>query len=282
MEQSTNQRYETWLNDPVIDAVTKAELREIEGNGKEIEDRFYRDLEFGTGGLRGVMGAGTNRMNTYTVGKATQGLASWVLEKSDKPAVVIAHDSRNNSPEFALEAALVLAANGVTAYLFKGLRPTPQLSFAVRELGATSGIVVTASHNPPEYNGYKAYGPDGCQLVPEDAEQVIGAIQRVSGFDQVRRISREEAEAKGLLRWLGDEEDSRYVDTVVSVQRPPSPTSESPAKRTVAPWPNMVPESARHIENEQTNGTRRVFNGRFRKFVRGNFERGTKECITLV
>ncbi|QYR23891.1 phospho-sugar mutase [Paenibacillus sp. sptzw28] len=209
-------RYEAWLSDPIIDAATKDELAGIAGNAKEIEDRFYRELEFGTGGLRGVMGAGTNRMNAYTVGKATQGLADWVIGKSGKPSVVIAHDSRNNSPEFALDAALVLAANGVTAYLFPGLRPTPQLSFAVRALGATSGIVVTASHNPPEYNGYKVYGSDGCQLIPGDAEQVIQAIQQVTGFDRIRRMSREEAEAKGLVRWLGEAEDQDYVGTVVS------------------------------------------------------------------
>ena len=216
MKQTTQQRYEAWLEDPSIDAATKQELKALSGNEKEIEDRFYRDLEFGTGGLRGVMGAGTNRMNTYTVGKATQGLAAWVLGKGGSPSVVIAHDSRNNSPEFALDAALVLAANGVKAYLFPSLRPTPQLSFAVRSLGASSGVVITASHNPPEYNGFKAYGSDGCQLVPEDAEQVITAIRNVSGFDQVRRISREEAEAQGLLVWLGEEEDRKFVDTVAA------------------------------------------------------------------
>ncbi|WP_090642583.1 phospho-sugar mutase [Paenibacillus sp. UNC496MF] len=216
MNQTAVARYEAWLADPSIDAATKEELAALRGNDKEIEDRFYRELEFGTGGLRGVMGAGTNRLNVYTVGKATQGLANWTLTKSSSPSVVIAHDSRNNSPEFALDAALVLAANGVTAYLFQGLRPTPQLSFAVRSLKATSGVVITASHNPPEYNGYKAYGSDGCQLVPADAEQVIGAIQAVTGFDQVKRISREEAEAKGLLRWLGDAEDQDYVQTVAA------------------------------------------------------------------
>ena len=136
MTQTAMERYKAWLTDPVIDASTKEELPAISGNEKEIEDRFYRDLEFGTGGLRGVMGAGTNRMNVYTVGKATQGLASWILSQNkSNPSVVIAHDSRNNSPEFSLDAALVLAANGITAYLFKGLRPTPQLSFAVRALG---------------------------------------------------------------------------------------------------------------------------------------------------
>ncbi|REE91480.1 phosphoglucomutase [Paenibacillus taihuensis] len=216
MNQMAQERYQAWLNDPLIDEATKQELAALQGNDKEIEDRFYRDLEFGTGGLRGVMGAGTNRLNGYTVGKATQGLANWVLSRGGTPSVVIAYDSRNNSPEFALDAALVLAANGVKAHLFKALRPTPQLSYAVRSLGATSGIVITASHNPPEYNGYKAYGSDGCQLVPADAEQVIAAIQQVTGFDQVRKISREEAEAKGLLHWLGDAEDRAYVETVAA------------------------------------------------------------------
>ncbi len=216
MNPTAVERYEAWLNAPSIDDATKQELAALKGNDKEIEDRFYRELEFGTGGLRGVMGAGTNRLNVYTVGKATQGLANWTLTKSSKPAVVIAHDSRNNSPEFALDAALVLAANGVTAYLFTSLRPTPQLSYAVRSLGAASGVVITASHNPPEYNGYKAYGSDGCQLVPHDAEQVIAAIQQVTGFDQVKRMSREEAEAKGLLRWLGDAEDRAYIETVAA------------------------------------------------------------------
>lgn len=216
MNQMAQERYQAWLNDPLIDEATKQELAALQGNDKEIEDRFYRDLEFGTGGLRGVMGAGTNRLNSYTVGKATQGLANWVLSRGGTPSVVIAYDSRNHSPEFALDAALVLAANGVTAHVFKSLRPTPQLSYAVRSLGATSGIVITASHNPPEYNGYKAYGSDGCQLVPADAEQVIASIQQVTGFDQVRKISREDAEAKGLLNWLGDTEDRAYVETVAA------------------------------------------------------------------
>lgn len=213
-------KYEAWLNDPLIDAATKEELRGIAGEEKEITDRFYRDLEFGTGGLRGVMGAGTNRLNAYTVGKATQGLANWLLggvkPEGDGPSVVIAHDSRNYSPEFALDAALVLAGNGITTYLFTALRPTPQLSFAVRALKASSGIVITASHNPPEYNGYKAYGADGCQLIPEEAEQVIASIGQIAGFDEVKRLSREEAEAKGLLRWLGEEADQQFIDTVVA------------------------------------------------------------------
>jgi phosphoglucomutase len=209
--------YEAWLNDDLIDDVTKEELRGLAGQEKEIADRFYRDLEFGTGGLRGVMGAGTNRLNAYTVGKATQGLANWLLSKGEaSPSAVIAHDSRNYSPEFALDSALVLAGNGIKTYLFKSLRPTPQLSFAVRALGASSGIVITASHNPPEYNGYKAYGSDGCQLIPEDAEQVIAAIAAIEGFGEVKRLSREEAEQRGLLVWLDEAADRDYVQTVVA------------------------------------------------------------------
>ncbi|MDQ0113633.1 phospho-sugar mutase [Paenibacillus harenae] len=213
-------KYDAWLNDTLIDEATKAELRGIAGDEKEITDRFYRDLEFGTGGLRGVMGAGTNRLNAYTVGKATQGLANWLLAKASaeggKPSVVIAHDSRNLSPEFALDSALVLAANGITTYLFEGLRPTPQLSYAVRALNAASGIVITASHNPPEYNGFKAYGSDGCQLIPEDAEQVIASIGQIVDFGEIKRISREQAESQGLLRWLGTDADRQYIETVAA------------------------------------------------------------------
>ncbi len=221
MHEGAVDKYRGWLADPVIDEATKAELASIEGDEKEIVDRFYRDLEFGTGGLRGVMGAGTNRMNAYTVGKATQGLANWLLSRDAKPSVVIAHDSRNQSPEFSLVAATVLAANGITAYLWPSLRPTPQLSYAVRALGATGGIVVTASHNPPEYNGYKVYGADGGQLVPADAEQVIERIQGIASFAEVRRMDRAAAEASGLLKWLGEAEDQAYVDTVAAQSQRP-------------------------------------------------------------
>ncbi|WP_179030849.1 phospho-sugar mutase [Paenibacillus kribbensis] len=212
---------ESWLQDPYIDEETKQELRALEGNGQEQEDRFYKELEFGTGGLRGVIGAGSNRMNRYVIGRATQGLARYVLEqhagKEGKPSVVIAHDSRHFSPEFALDAALVLAGNGIVAKLFPSLRPTPQLSFSVRHLGASGGIVVTASHNPPEYNGYKVYNDEGGQLVPDQAEQVIGYIREVPSFADIHRLTREEAEAQGLLVWLGEEEDEAFVDTVASV-----------------------------------------------------------------
>ncbi len=208
--------YEGWLKDVNIDEQTKEELRGIAGQAGEIEDRFYRELEFGTGGLRGVMGAGTNRMNRYVIGKVTQGFANFLLGQSSSPSVVIAHDSRRNSDVFSLEAACVLAANGIRTYLFRSLRPTPQLSFAVRDLGATGGVVVTASHNPPEYNGYKVYGADGGQLIPDQAEQVIGEIRAIASFDQVKRLSREEAEAQGLLVWLDDAADQRFVDAVAA------------------------------------------------------------------
>jgi len=215
-ESNAIQRYQAWLNDPSIDEQTKEELRGIADQPKEIEDRFYRDLEFGTGGLRGVMGAGTNRMNRYVIGKATQGFANYLLRGGSSPSVVIAHDSRNNSDAFTLETACVLAANGIKTYLFRSLRPTPQLSFSVRDLAASGGIVITASHNPPEYNGYKVYGADGGQLTPDDAEKVIAAIRDVASFDQVKRISREEAEARGLIVWLDEAADEKFADAVAA------------------------------------------------------------------
>ena len=164
--------YQFWLEDAYFDVQTKEELKAIANDEKEIEDRFYKELEFGTGGLRGVIGAGTNRMNVYTVRKATQGLANYILkQKGEEKGVAIAYDSRLMSPEFADEAALCLAANGIKAYVFDALRPTPELSFALRTLGCISGIVITASHNPPEYNGYKVYWKDGAQITaPKDKE----------------------------------------------------------------------------------------------------------------
>ncbi|HZG75792.1 MAG TPA: phospho-sugar mutase [Paenibacillus sp.] len=214
--------YRLWLTDESVDEATKAELRALEGQAKEIEDRFYRELEFGTGGLRGVIGAGSNRMNRYTVGRATQGLAAYIRSVAgDAGSVAIAYDSRFMSPEFALEAALVLAGNGVKAYVFQSLRPTPELSFAVRHLGATGGIVVTASHNPPEYNGYKVYGSDGGQLVPDAAEKVMAEIARVESFREVVRMERAAAEAAGLLVWLGEEIDRAYVAAVVGASPNP-------------------------------------------------------------
>ncbi|GAB2721315.1 phospho-sugar mutase [Paenibacillus thermoaerophilus] len=210
--------YESWLNHPGVDEATRSELRAIADNAKEIEDRFYKDLEFGTGGLRGVIGAGTNRINRYTVGRASQGLAQYVRRTAgDQASIVIAHDSRHGSPEFALEAALVFAGNGLRAYLFESLRPTPELSFAVRHLGAAAGVVITASHNPPEYNGYKVYGPDGGQLVTGPANEVTAEFLAVDPFEDVKRLSREEAEARGLLKWIGAEIDEAFLQAVASV-----------------------------------------------------------------
>jgi phosphoglucomutase len=218
---TVHDKVQSWLEDAAIDETTKEELRALEGNAAELEDRFYKDLEFGTGGLRGVIGAGSNRMNRYTVGKATQGFAAYLLaharEHGNKaPSVVIAHDSRHFSPEFALESALVLAGNGITTKLFRSLRPTPQLSFEVRRLNADGGIVITASHNPPEYNGYKVYNHTGGQLVPEEAEQVIAQIRGIQSLAEVKRLTREEAEDRGLLVWLDEAEDEAFADTVAS------------------------------------------------------------------
>lgn len=220
LSEQAQRNLQQWLNDATIDEQTKQELQSLDGQVSELEDRFYRDLEFGTGGLRGVIGAGSNRMNSYTVGRATQGLAEYILSVHNgegKPSVVIAHDSRHFSPEFSLEAALVLAGNGIVAKLFPSLRSTPELSFAVRNLKATGGIVITASHNPPEYNGYKVYNNNGGQLVPDEAEQVIAKIRDIQSFASIKRITREEAEQQGLLVWLGNDEDEAFLDAVTSI-----------------------------------------------------------------
>ena len=178
--------YKSWLDNDYIDEATKAELRQIEGDEKEIEDRFYKDLEFGTGGLRGVIGAGTNRLNIYTIRKATQGLANFIIsEGAQDKGVAIAFDSRRMSPEFSKEAALCLNANGIKTYRFDTLRPTPELSFALRELGCTAGIVITASHNPPEYNGYKVYWEDGAQITAPKDKQIITEVNKVTDLSQV-------------------------------------------------------------------------------------------------
>ena len=211
-------RYEEWLENPYFDEATKSELKNIAEDEKEIEERFYRDLEFGTGGLRGIIGAGTNRMNIYTVRKATQGLSNFILkEKAEKKGVAIAFDSRNMSPEFAEEAALCLAANGIEAYIFPSLRPTPMLSFALRELGCTAGIVVTASHNPPEYNGYKVYWEDGAQITYPKDEQIIGEVNGVTDYAKVKTMSREEAEKAGLYQVIGSEIDDKYIEALKSL-----------------------------------------------------------------
>ena len=204
--------YKFWLEDDYFDADTKAELKALEGNDKEIEDRFYKELEFGTGGLRGVIGAGTNRMNVYTVRKATQGLANYIIKMggADK-GVAIAYDSRFMSPEFADVAALCLAANGIKAYVFDELRPTPELSFALRTLGCISGIVVTASHNPPEYNGYKAYWEDGAQVTAPKDKEIITEVKNVTDYHTVKTMDKAEAVAKGLYNVIGSEIDDKYM-----------------------------------------------------------------------
>ena len=207
------QRYENWLNDPVISEEDKQELRNISQDEKEIEDRFYKDLEFGTAGLRGVIGIGTNRMNIYTVTKATQGLANYIVIKGvQEKGVAIAYDSRRMSKEFSDEAALTLNANGIKTYRFDSLRPTPELSFAVRELGCTAGIVITASHNPPEYNGYKVYWDDGAQIVEPIDKEIINEVNNVTDFSTIKKISKEEAIQKGLYNTIGEEIDKRYIE----------------------------------------------------------------------
>ena len=200
--------YDFWMTDDYFDEDTKKELAAIADDEAEIEDRFYRDLVFGTGGLRGVIGAGTNRMNFYTVRKATQGLANFIVKQNvqDK-GVAIAYDSRKYSPEFAAEAALCLCANGIKSYLFESLRPTPELSYAVRKLGCTAGIVITASHNPPQYNGYKVYWEDGAQfLAPKDRE-IIAEVKAVTDFHTVKTMDKQEALDKGILTIIGAEID---------------------------------------------------------------------------
>ena len=206
------EQYNFWLNDAYFDAATKAELKGIEGNEAEIEDRFYKDLEFGTGGLRGVIGAGTNRMNIYTVRKATQGLANYIIKQGAKDkGVAIAYDSRRMSPEFADEAALCLNANGIKAYVFSSLRPTPELSFSVRYLGCTAGIVITASHNPPEYNGYKVYWEDGAQITyPKDVD-IVNEAAAVTDYNSVKTMGKEEAIATHLYNVIGEEIDDAYM-----------------------------------------------------------------------
>ena len=205
--------YKFWLEDAYFDAVTKEELAAIAEDEKEIEDRFYRELEFGTGGLRGVIGAGTNRMNVYTVRKATQGLANYILKQNgaDK-GVAIAYDSRFMSPEFADEAALCLAANGIKTYVFDALRPTPELSFALRKLGCISGIVITASHNPPEYNGYKVYWEDGAQITAPKDKEIITEVKNVTDFYSVKTMNKEDAIKAGLYQVIGKEIDDAYME----------------------------------------------------------------------
>lgn len=210
------EKYQEWLSNPVFDENTKKELESIKGNEKEIEDRFYKDLEFGTAGLRGVIGAGSNRMNKYTVGKATQGLASFILKMGTQDkGVAISYDSRHMSKEFSEMAALILNANGIKTYRFDSLRPVPELSFTVRELGCTAGIMITASHNPPEYNGYKVYWDDGAQIIPPKDKQIIDEVNNTR-FDSIKTMTKEDAINKGLYNVIGKDIDDKFISTLKS------------------------------------------------------------------
>lgn len=206
------EKYEEWLSNPYFDEATKEELRAIAGDEGEIKERFYKDLEFGTAGLRGVIGAGTNRLNIYTVRKATQGLANYICKNSGQDkGVAIAYDSRRMSPEFADEAALCLAANGIKAYVFESLRPTPELSYAVRSLGCIAGINITASHNPPEYNGYKVYWEDGAQITPPHDKGIMDEVRAVTDYNTVKTMDLAQAKAAGLYQTIGAEVDDGYI-----------------------------------------------------------------------
>ena len=207
--------YKEWLDNPYFDEATKEELRNIAGDENEIKERFYMDLEFGTAGLRGIIGAGINRMNIYTVRRATQGLANYIIKQGGAgKGVAIAYDSRRMSPEFAEEAALTLAANGIKAYKFESLRPTPELSFAVRELGCIAGINITASHNPPEYNGYKVYWEDGAQFTPPHDKGVTEEVMAITDLSTVRTTDAQSARTSGNYQIIGREIDDKYIAQV--------------------------------------------------------------------
>ncbi len=206
------ERYEEWMNNPYFDEATREELKKIADDDNEIKERFYKDLEFGTAGLRGIIGAGTNRLNIYTVRKATQGLANYITAKKETAkGVAIAYDSRRMSPEFADEAALCLAANNIKAYVFDALRPTPELSYAVRKLGCIAGINITASHNPPEYNGYKVYWEDGAQITPPHDKGIMDEVKAVTDYNMVKTMDLEAAKAEGLYQVIGADIDDGYI-----------------------------------------------------------------------
>ena len=211
------EEYKKWCESPEFDEETKKELLSIKDDEKEIEDRFYKELEFGTAGLRGVIGAGTNRMNKYTVGKATQGLANYILEQGTQDkGVAISYDSRRMSKEFSLLTALILNANGIKTYLFENLRPVPELSFTVRKLKCTAGVMITASHNPPKYNGYKVYWDDGAQIVEPRDKEIIAKVRAVKSFSEIKEMSKDEAIEKGLFNVIGTEMDDEYISVLKS------------------------------------------------------------------
>ena len=242
------EEYKKWCESPEFDEETKKELLAIKDDEKEIEDRFYKELEFGTAGLRGIIGAGTNRMNQYTVGKATQGLANYILEQgTEDKGVAISYDSRKMSKEFSMQTALILCANGIKTYLFESLRPVPELSFAIRELKCTAGIMITASHNPPKYNGYKVYWDDGAQIVSPRDKDIIAKVRAVESFSEIKQMSEEEAKNKGLLNFVGKEMDDLYIEKLKSLILNPEIVKEQGKKLKVVYTPlhgtgNMVAE----------------------------------------
>ena len=242
------EEYKKWCESPEFDEETKRELLEIKGDNAEIEDRFYKELEFGTAGLRGVIGAGTNRMNKYTVGKATQGLANYILDQgTEDKGVAISYDSRRMSKEFSLQTALIFCANGIKAYLFENLRPVPELSFAVRELKCTAGVMITASHNPPKYNGYKVYWDDGSQIVSPRDTEIIEKVRAVKNFTEIKSISKEEAIEKGLLNIVGLNMDEKYKKILKEHILNPETKKEQGKKLKVVSTPlhgtgNMIAE----------------------------------------
>ena len=255
LDPEVQQRMEEWLKPP-FDSATREEIRQLvdAGNEKELYDRFYTNLEFGTGGLRGIMGAGLNRMNRYVVGRASQGLANYILKHAGantERSVAIAYDSRNHSEEFAREAACVFAGNGLKVYLFEGLRPTPELSFAVRKLGATAGIVVTASHNPKIYNGYKVYWSDGGQIVPPHDKKIIAEVNAITDFGSIVQTDYEKAVADKKIEIIGKEIDEAFLEAVLSLSVRPELCAEYGDRFKIVYTPlhgtgiTLVPEALR-------------------------------------
>ncbi|MEC0722894.1 phospho-sugar mutase [Bacillus haynesii] len=240
--------YERWKNKENLDSELKSLLLKAEGNEKELEDCFYKKLEFGTAGMRGEIGPGPNRMNVYTVRKASSGLAAYIGangEEAKKRGVVIAYDSRHKSPEFAMEAAKTLAENGVQTYVFDELRPTPELSFAVRELNAFAGIVITASHNPPEYNGYKVYGEDGAQLPPADADKLIAFVNAIENELEIEAGDEAALTEKGLIKMIGEDIDQAYLDKLTSISVNPDLAKETEVKVIFTPLHGTANKSVR-------------------------------------
>lgn len=280
--------YEEWLNDPYFDEATRAELKAIENDDKEIRERFYTALEFGTAGLRGIIGAGTNRMNQYVVQRATQGLANYIVRAGgQKKGVAIAYDSRHMSPEFADFAALTLAGNGIKAYVFESLRPTPELSFAVRHLGCIAGINITASHNPPEYNGYKVYWEDGAQITPPHDTGIMDEVKKVPGYTCAKTMSKEEAVAAGLYEVIGEKLDDAFIACLKSRVLHPETIKQESANLKIVYTPlhgtgmMLIPDSLKlwGFENVHCVPEQMVKDGNFPTVKSPNPENG--EALTM-